>query len=376
MKKAILTFVTAFATVCAYSMPMDIASDNVVSGTDTGDGDATDNCIQLADEGRVWEVVDRNMTSVTVKRYAFRGTETVNDKVYNRFCLISEVNGQIFMDMPQDDPEYQKLKDVILINSNGFTEKEEPEPVCLIRQEGGKIYIADDKTSFLSGYPKSEYPQYYRFTGNEHEYLTFDFQTSKGEKWNILQVGGMECLADAEVIRSDESVSIEGVECRKLEIATTPVPEEKDKISFESLKHIIVEGIGVVRTEAHVIIPVYLNSSFSFPASDTETFLNNVYNSKGDVIYKAVGFRLETSSVKDIHAENPLRIYQNEGVLFAETEGNKEISLRIYSADGSVVVSKTGNGNVEYPLTGLQKGVYIVRAVAGNSAGKTIRVMI
>lgn len=94
------------------------------------------------------------------------------------------------------------------------------------------------------------------------------------------------------------------------------------------------------------------------------------------MIYKAVGFRLETSSVKDIHAENPLRVHQEKGLLYAESDGNEEISLSIYSADGSVVASATGNGNVEYPLTGLQKGVYIVRAVAGNSATKTIRVAI
>lgn len=85
---------------------------------------------------------------------------------------------------------------------------------------------------------------------------------------------------------------------------------------------------------------------------------------------------MTTSGVDKIYSDNEIKLYHTNGVVNAESGSNEEITLSIYSADGSVVVSKTGTGNVEYPLTGLQKGVYIVRAVAGNSAGKTIRVAI
>lgn len=321
--------------------------------------------VKLIRPDREWEYVSYHPfgETTTYRRMKFDGTENHNGRTYHRWETFRTTVVYHHWEKQEDD-----WVDFYTVDID-----ELPRDIRLLREEDSKIYMLLPDDFDINYYPDFLGQNNIATAWNSSdidngckEMILYDFTQRNGD---IIQGCIEECIPAGFPVTYTDNITIEGEECivqHNSEVYWDFMYRLGNYPTYNFYDYKIIEGIGFDGWGTMTMIPVLVTSN-----EEPNFFINNVYNSEGEVIYPGRGQTVPTKDYNgiDIAQAERLDIRIINGDIF--TSG--AIHIKIYTLDGQLVYSDNSDGTDAIISTSdWAKGTYIVQAI-GVSCNRTIK---
>lgn len=321
--------------------------------------------VKLIRPDREWEYVTIHPfgETTTFRRMKFDGTEDRYGHTYHRWITVKTT-------IVYHNDDFEDSYTVEIDNT--------PKDIFLMREENSKVYMLipeeidpDNYTVFLEAegnacWNSSDINKECR------EMILYDFTQRTGD---IVQGCVERCIPAGFSITHTDIMTVEGEECI---VQSDPegcwYPDFSRYIkymlgsytTYNFYDYKMIEGIGFDGWGTMTFIPIIIT-----PNSEPNFFINNVYNSKGEVIYRGRDMYVPT---KDFDSVNTVQTDKLEiKVINGDILINGANLVSIFTLEGLLVHSANTNGaDAIINTKNWTKGTYIVQAI-GASCNRTIK---
>lgn len=323
--------------------------------------------VSLIREDREWEYVSNRGVfdpSIVITRQKFDGTEEYNGRTYHRLMTVrTTVRTKVRY---QEGDEWRETYAVEIDSV--------PRKSALLREENSKVYMVAGEDSVSEWSLVYEYintPKSWNSSDVDrscNEMILYDFSQREGD---MVQGCADGCIPVGFRVENVSKMTIDGEKCivQNIDADLGSSLNIGNYYVYNLFSGKMVEGIGFDGYGTMTVIPMDVTTN-----NDPYFALNNVYDSRGRVIYVGLNIPVPTEETDGIDG-----VYADEMYLKASGShilARGAFSIDIHRLDGLSIYSAKPNGaDTDIDTAGWLPGAYIIRAHGPNGT-KTLKIIL